>query len=125
MGESIYLFGWLVTRQTKNNGLVFGGHAFTYPEISEDAGWPVRTIERWMARQRSAPASARADSSRIQNEMGLQLEIRPFVGERLQRPARHGQEDRAWKAWASIWQTLRSWTPRIFQTEPGGRAESS
>ena len=53
MGESIFLFGWLVTRQTKSDGLVFGGHAFTYPEISEESGWPVRTLERWMARLRA------------------------------------------------------------------------
>ena len=53
MGESVFLFGWLVTRQTKSNGLVFGGHAFTYSEISEESGWPVRTLERWMARRRT------------------------------------------------------------------------
>lgn len=53
MGESVFLFGWLVTRQTKSDGLVFGGHAFTYPEISEESGWPVRTLERWMARLRT------------------------------------------------------------------------
>ena len=53
MGEAIFLFGWLVTRQTKCDGLIFGGHAFTYGEISEESGWPVRTLERWMARLRS------------------------------------------------------------------------
>ena len=50
MGEAVFLFGWLVTRQTKPNGLVYGGHHFTYPEISEESGWPVRTLQRWMAR---------------------------------------------------------------------------
>jgi hypothetical protein len=50
MGQAVFLFGWLVTRQTKPDGLVYGGHHFTYPEISEKSGWPVRTLQRWMER---------------------------------------------------------------------------
>ncbi len=50
MGEAVYLYGWLITRQTKPNGLVFGGHAFTYDEISQETGWPIRTLQRWMNR---------------------------------------------------------------------------
>lgn len=48
MGSAIWLFGWLCTRQTKDNGLVHGGTLFTYPEIASDMDESPRRIERWM-----------------------------------------------------------------------------
>lgn len=50
MGEAVFLFAWLVSKQTKPNGLVLGGHHFTYDEITSETGWPRRTLQRWMAR---------------------------------------------------------------------------
>ncbi|MGH9865357.1 MAG: hypothetical protein ACRD4H_08085 [Candidatus Acidiferrales bacterium] len=53
MGPAVWLFGWLVHRQTREHngvGLVLGGSALTYKIISEDTGMAVRTLKRWMAR---------------------------------------------------------------------------
>ncbi|HVA16449.1 MAG TPA: hypothetical protein VMV59_01920 [Candidatus Dormibacteraeota bacterium] len=53
MADSVWLFGWLVLRQTterNGSGLVLRGKALTYAEISDDTGWPERTLQRWMAR---------------------------------------------------------------------------
>jgi len=52
MGDAIWLFGWLVHRQTieKNGvGLVLRGKALTYRDIMEDTGFAERTLHRWMA----------------------------------------------------------------------------
>lgn len=63
MGDAIWLFGWLVHRQTKQRGLVLGGHALTYREIQEDTGYPERTLRRWMARlQREGYVSVKHSS---------------------------------------------------------------
>ena len=53
MGPAVWLFGWLVHRQTRERhgvGLVLGGSPLTYEIISEDTGMAVRTLKRWMAR---------------------------------------------------------------------------
>jgi hypothetical protein len=53
MGDAVWLFGWLVLRQTterNGSGLVLRGKALTYVEITADTGWPRRTLQRWMAR---------------------------------------------------------------------------
>lgn len=53
MGPSVWLFGWLVHRQTRERdgvGLVLGGSPMTYEAISEDTGIAARTLKRWMAR---------------------------------------------------------------------------
>ena len=53
MGPAVWLFGWLVHRQTREHngvGLVLGGSPLTYKIISEDTGMAVRTLKRWMAR---------------------------------------------------------------------------
>lgn len=53
MGPSVWLFGWLVHRQTRERdgiGLVLGGSALTYEIISQDTGIAPRTLKRWMAR---------------------------------------------------------------------------
>lgn len=55
MGEAIWLFGWLVTRQSqvqeKSDGTLDGlphyGNPLTDAEISEDTGFPVRSIQHW------------------------------------------------------------------------------
>jgi hypothetical protein len=52
MGRAVWLFGWLVHRQTRERegvGLVLGGSPLTYRMISEDTGMAVRTLKRWMA----------------------------------------------------------------------------
>jgi hypothetical protein len=57
MGESVFLFGWLVLRQTtqrNGTGLVLRGKPLTYADITADTGWPERTLRRWMARLRKA-----------------------------------------------------------------------
>jgi hypothetical protein len=48
MGEAIFLYGWLVTKQTKPNGLVLGGRHLTYEDIAAETGWPRRTLQRWI-----------------------------------------------------------------------------
>lgn len=53
MGSAVWLFGWLVHRQTRERfgvGLVLGGSPLTYERIREDTGMPVRTLKRWMSR---------------------------------------------------------------------------
>jgi len=51
MGASIWLYGWLVLRQTSQHegmGWVLGGSPITYREIEEETGFNRRTLERWM-----------------------------------------------------------------------------
>lgn len=52
MREAIWLFLWLVHRQTNPNGRVlarkFSG--ITYDEIGDETGWSPRTVRRWMKR---------------------------------------------------------------------------
>src|SRR5271155_5235841 len=51
MGAAIWLFGWLVLRQTHQQGdigWVLGGAPISYREIEEETGFNVRTLERWM-----------------------------------------------------------------------------
>jgi hypothetical protein len=52
MGDSaVFLFGWLVHRQTTQCdgvGLVLRGRPLTYAEIEEDTGWPRSKLRRWM-----------------------------------------------------------------------------
>lgn len=53
MGPAVWLFGWLVHRQTRERdgvGLVLAGSPLTYQIISEDTGIAERTLKRWMAR---------------------------------------------------------------------------
>ena len=53
MGPAVWLFGWLVHRQTREHngvGLVLGGSPLTYKIISQDTGMAERTLKRWMAR---------------------------------------------------------------------------
>jgi hypothetical protein len=51
MGAAVWLFGWLVLRQTHQQGKtgwVLGGSPISYREIEEETGFNVRTLERWM-----------------------------------------------------------------------------
>jgi CTP-dependent riboflavin kinase len=51
MGSAIWLYGWLVLRQTHQTGTVgwvLGGAPITYREIEEETGFNRRTLERWM-----------------------------------------------------------------------------
>jgi hypothetical protein len=51
MGAAIWLYGWLVLRQTHQTGAigwVLGGAPITYREIEEETGFNRRTLERWM-----------------------------------------------------------------------------
>lgn len=52
MGSAIWLFGWLVHRQTTQlhgEGLVLRGKPIDYAMISADTGFSERTVRRWMA----------------------------------------------------------------------------
>jgi hypothetical protein len=53
MGESVWLFGWLVGSQTRRNGLVHGGSIFTYKILEQKTGYGARTIETWLKRLES------------------------------------------------------------------------
>lgn len=51
MGAAVWLYGWLVLRQTHQQGslgFVLGGAPITYREIEEETGFNPRTLERWM-----------------------------------------------------------------------------
>jgi hypothetical protein len=51
MGSAIWLYGWLVLRQTHQTGSlgwVLGGAPVNYREIEEETGFNRRTLERWM-----------------------------------------------------------------------------
>lgn len=56
MGAAIWLYGWLVLRQTHESdgvGFVLGGAPVSYREIEEETGFNRRTLERWMAQLRA------------------------------------------------------------------------
>lgn len=51
MGAAIWLYGWLVLRQTHQSGTVgwvLGGAPIHYREIEEETGFSPKTLERWM-----------------------------------------------------------------------------
>lgn len=51
MGAAVWLYGWLILRQTRQEGAigwVLGGAPITYRDIEEETGFNCRTIERWM-----------------------------------------------------------------------------
>jgi hypothetical protein len=51
MGSAVWLYAWLVLRQTHQSGStgwVLGGAPVRYREIEEETGFNVRTLERWM-----------------------------------------------------------------------------
>ena len=51
MGSAVWLYGWLVLRQTHQSGgigYVLGGSPLTYREIEEETGFNRRTLEAWM-----------------------------------------------------------------------------
>lgn len=51
MGAAVWLYGWLVLRQTHQHGdlgWVLGGSPISYREIEEETGFNCRTLERWM-----------------------------------------------------------------------------
>lgn len=51
MGSAVWLYAWLVLRQTHQTGTVgwvLGGAPISYKEIEHETGFNVRTIERWM-----------------------------------------------------------------------------
>jgi hypothetical protein len=51
MGAAIWLYGWLVLRQThqaEEVGWVLAGTPLNYREIEEETGFNRRTLERWM-----------------------------------------------------------------------------
>jgi hypothetical protein len=52
MGPALWLYGWLVLRQTHqtgSTGWVLGGAPISYKEIEEETGFNARTLERWMS----------------------------------------------------------------------------
>ncbi len=55
MGSAIWLYGWLVLRQTHQTGTtgwVLGGAPICYREIEGETGFNRRTLERWMSQLR-------------------------------------------------------------------------
>jgi DNA-binding transcriptional ArsR family regulator len=51
MGSAVWLYGWLVLRQTHQSGdlgWVLGGAPITYREIEAETGFNPRTLERWL-----------------------------------------------------------------------------
>jgi len=57
MGSAVWLYGWLVLRQTHQSGdvgWVLGGAPVSYLEIEEETQFNRRTLERWMRDLRRA-----------------------------------------------------------------------
>jgi hypothetical protein len=54
MHSSIWLYLWLVWKQTKSSGLVLGGMPLTYAEIARRSGFRERKIRWWLAVLRKA-----------------------------------------------------------------------
>lgn len=57
MGSAVWLYGWLVLRQTHQSGSmgwVLGGSPVRYSEIEEETGFNRRTLERWLSTLRRA-----------------------------------------------------------------------
>jgi hypothetical protein len=55
MGSAIWLYSWLVLRQTHQSGSigwVLGGSPVSYREIEEETGFNRRTLEGWFRRLR-------------------------------------------------------------------------
>lgn len=53
MGTAVFLFGWLVDRQTKQEaglGWVLHGRPLLYSYIAAESGYPVRVLKDWMCR---------------------------------------------------------------------------
>jgi hypothetical protein len=51
MGPAVWLYGWLVLRETRESGglgYVLGGKPVSYREIEEETGFSRRTLEGWM-----------------------------------------------------------------------------
>lgn len=51
MGSAVWLYAWLILRQTHQTGetgWVLGGAPVSYREIEEETGFNPRTLERWM-----------------------------------------------------------------------------
>jgi hypothetical protein len=51
MGPALWLYGWLVLRQTREDGpigWVLGGKPISYREIEEETGFERKTLERWV-----------------------------------------------------------------------------
>ena len=51
MGPAVWLYGWLVLRQTRQEGSVgwvLGGKPISYREIEEETGFERKTLERWV-----------------------------------------------------------------------------
>jgi hypothetical protein len=57
MGNAVWLFGWLLLRQTtegKDQGLVLRGKPITYHFIEQDTGFLIETVRRWLRTLRRA-----------------------------------------------------------------------
>ncbi|HKW87572.1 MAG TPA: hypothetical protein VJN21_02330 [Candidatus Acidoferrales bacterium] len=51
MGQAVWLYGWLVLRETRERGgigFVLGGRPVSYREIEEETGFSRKSLERWM-----------------------------------------------------------------------------
>jgi hypothetical protein len=51
MGQAVWLFGWLVLRETRERegiGFVLGGRPVSYSEIEEETGFARKSLQRWM-----------------------------------------------------------------------------
>jgi hypothetical protein len=51
MGQAVWLYGWLVLRETRERngiGFVLGGRPVSYREIEEETGFARKTLQRWM-----------------------------------------------------------------------------
>jgi hypothetical protein len=101
MGSAVWLYGWLVLRQTHQSGdvgWVLGGAPVSYLEIEEETGFNRRTLERWMRDLRRAgyiqTATAQAGLSiRITKAKKFPQAVRKSA-ERVRRIAGSGTQNR-------------------------------
>lgn len=50
LGPAIWLYLWCRWRQTDNSGRVLYGRSISYRQIRSETGYPLRSLQRWMAK---------------------------------------------------------------------------
>ena len=109
MGSAVWLYAWLILRQTHQHGpigFVLGGAPITYREIQQETGFNPRTLERWMQTLRehgyvqteTVPAGIVVRITKAkkfpQGARNSADGVRKFAGSGSQsRVAHHGQSD--------------------------------
>jgi hypothetical protein len=125
MGQAVWLYGWLVLRETRERagvGFVLGGRPVTYHEIEEETGFSRKSLERWMQVLRrggyiettTAPGGVIV---RIQKAKKFSRDNSPGSSERFQQASKES-EGKLWKSPEDVRPLLRFADPPPQFEEP-------